>query len=266
MTTRESTHWFHPTLVYSGYIGLFHKYKPIDATGDRSFNIAMEKHRKLKNLALWAGLVPFIAIHASYLIAATQTHVPWCVPYWDSCTSISATGRHGIAYGWFKLTMIPAALILFMFWRALFSWQVSLEANQQRALMVIGCIGAICLAVYTVALGEAGDLFRRQRQIGATIYFTFTYLAQLLLVAWLFRHAPTSGQRNTWLYTMFATCAACLIIGIISLLIDAYTHWHDDVEDAIEWILALLIDLNFLFFYGYLRSIQRQDYALPTKT
>lgn len=265
MTTREALPWFACTLDGAGYIEPFRNHKPIDATSQRRFNIPMVEHRKLMLLALWAGLLPLLAIHASYLIAASQGHVPWCIPYFDSCTSISATGRHGIAYGWFKLTMIPAAIILFLFWRALFAWQVSSSAQQQRAIMVIGCIGAVCLAIYTIALGEAGDLFRRQRQIGATVYFTFTYLAQLLLVAWLFRFRPTEGKSNLWLYTMFAFCIACLSIGIVSLLIDAYTHWHDNVEDAIEWILALLIDLNFLVFYGHLRGLQGQDYALPNK-
>lgn len=213
----------------------------------------MTEIETIKRWALLAGLLPLIAIHASYLIAASQSYVPWCIPYWDSCTSISATGRHGVAYFWFKFTMLPAALILFLFWRALGSWQKSLEPGSGRSLMVVGCIGAICLAIYTVALGEAGDLFRRQRQIGATIYFTFTYLAQLMLVAWLLKR----GIKNIWLNYMTLACIACLVIGVTSLLIDAYTDWHDDVEDAIEWILALIIDVNFLAFYGYLKATTR---------
>ena len=44
-------------------------------------------------LALITGLLPLVCVHTTYLIAASHGHVPWCVPYWDSCTSISATGR-----------------------------------------------------------------------------------------------------------------------------------------------------------------------------
>lgn len=209
---------------------------------------------KLKTLSLFAGAIPFVAIHASYLIAATQGYVDWCIPYIDSCTSISKTGREGFAYFWFKATMIPAAIVLFMFWRQLHEWQQQVSGAPNRALMIVGCIGAVCLVIYTVALGEAGDLFRRQRQIGATVYFTFTYLAQLMLVAWLIKQSI----RSPWRLYMLVSCISCLVIGIISLTIDAYTDWHDDVEDAIEWILALIIDLNFIAFYFYLNTWQQE--------
>jgi len=62
------------------------------------------------------GLVPIVAIHSTYLVSALQGHVPWCFPYFESCTSISATGRHGAAYFLFKGTMIPAAMLLMAFW------------------------------------------------------------------------------------------------------------------------------------------------------
>ena len=211
--------------------------------------------QRLKLLALVAGALPFIAIHASYLIAATEGYVDWCVPYWDSCTSISKTGREGTAYVWFKATMIPAAIVLFLFWRQLFKWQGLRPEPANKALMIVGCIGAVCLAIYTFALGEAGDLFRRQRQIGATVYFTFTYLAQLMLVAWLLK----TGIRSFWRSYMLTSCIACLVIGIISLLIDANTDWHDDVEDAIEWVLAFIIDVNFLAFFAYLLVLESRE-------
>lgn len=214
----------------------------------------MSETKRLQHLTLLAGIVPLIAIHAAYVIAAIQGYVGWCIPYWDSCTSISATGRHGIAYGWFKLTMISSAVILFLVWREIYRWQSSIVQSTHRTLMLVGCMGAVCLAMYTIALGEAGEYFRKQRQLGATVYFTFTYLAQLMLVAWLFRN----GVRSIWRTYLFIACASCLLIGVYSLSIDAYTDWHDDIEDAIEWILALLIDLNFLAFYYYLRSSRQQ--------
>ena len=218
-----------------------------------TFHTNPEVFNRLKQLAFVAGALPFVAIHASYLIAATEGYVDWCVPYWDSCTSISKTGREGIAYVWFKVTMIPAAVVIFLFWRQLYKWQSLSVFPANKALMIVGCIGAVCLAIYTFALGEAGDLFRRQRQVGATVYFTFTYLAQLMLVAWLLRH----GVKSFWRNYMLASCVACLVIGIISLVIEANTYWHDDVEDAIEWILAFIIDVNFLAFFAYLLVLER---------
>ena len=49
-------------------------------------------------VALVTAVAPIVFIHLTYLISAAQGYVPWCIPYIDSCTSISATGRHGIAF------------------------------------------------------------------------------------------------------------------------------------------------------------------------
>jgi hypothetical protein len=42
--------------------------------------------------------------------------MPWCIPYIDSCTSISATGREPPAFFVFKALMIPAAMLLMAYW------------------------------------------------------------------------------------------------------------------------------------------------------
>ena len=48
---------------------------------------------------------------------------------------------------------------------------------------------------------------------------------------------------------MFVNCIVLLIIGLSSLFTDLLTDWHDDVEDAYEWTLALLLDFYFLMSY-----------------
>lgn len=73
----------------------------------------------LLNLAAAAVLLfilPTLAININYLIAAFEGHVPWCNPYWDSCTSISATGRQGTAFLFFKGTMLPLAFLYWYYW------------------------------------------------------------------------------------------------------------------------------------------------------
>lgn len=67
-------------------------------------------------LALEAGLMPLLTIHATFAIAAVEGHTSWCIPYWGSCSSISRTGRHGTAYFVFKGVMLPAALLGVLFW------------------------------------------------------------------------------------------------------------------------------------------------------
>ncbi|MFP6808048.1 MAG: hypothetical protein VB957_12860 [Pseudomonadales bacterium] len=203
----------------------------------------------LKACPLWVGLWPIIAIHISYFIAASAGHVDWCNPYWDSCTSISATGRHGVEFYWFKLTMIPAALLMSFYWHRIAIWQQFLGGANQW-ISRFGYIACAFLIMYVIALGLSGDQFRIQRRIGVILYFTLTYLAQLLLVTDLWRR----GFRSQSVQLMFAFCAACLGIGLMSLAIDMLTDWHDDIEDAIEWILALLMHLYIIACYWAWRA------------
>ena len=49
---------------------------------------------KLKVIPLATALLPAVAVHVCYLLAANQGHVSWCFPYFPDCVSISATRRH----------------------------------------------------------------------------------------------------------------------------------------------------------------------------
>ena len=195
-------------------------------------------------VAALTGLVPIIAIHSAYLVAAAQGHVPWCFPWFESCTSISATGRYGAAGYLFKGTMIPAAMLLMLYWHLMSRWLLSLGDAKPvaRMIFVIGALGAIFLIIYTVALGVPGDEFRLQRRLGATSYFTLTYLSQLLVV-WRMEKLLPGDATRPWLLGL---CMTALAIGVATLVLDAMLANYDDYEDAFEWILALLVHLYFL--------------------
>ncbi|MDA0978395.1 MAG: hypothetical protein O3B72_07555 [Proteobacteria bacterium] len=200
--------------------------------------------RSLYFVPLLTGLLPIIAIHLTYLVSAAEGFVPWCFPYFESCTSISATGRHGTAYFLFKATMIPAAMLLMLHWSLSSLWLRSL-GDSGRALpviLVLGVLGAVFLIVYTVALGAAGDSMRLQRRIGVVLYFTLTYLCQLLVV-WRLRRITRPGAI---LNGMLGLSLCTLAIGMATLLLDVSIENYDDYEDAFEWILALLVHLHFL--------------------
>src|SRR5690606_12733891 len=76
----------------------------------------------LRLVALLAALLPFAAVHLTWLVAASYGLVEWCNPYLDSCKSISATGRHPPASYLFRATMLPAAAVLALYWWCNYSW------------------------------------------------------------------------------------------------------------------------------------------------
>ena len=212
-----------------------------------SKNHSLKKMVPLHLIALFTGLIPIVSVHLTYLISASQGFVPWCIPYVDSCVSISATGRYGAAFFLFKGTMIPAAMLLMAFWFLSFLWLRRLgdHGRYPTAIFYIGVIGAIFLIVYTVALGAAGETLRLQRRIGITIYFAFTFFSQLLMTYRLGVLKDTKIRIYLQMisYTVLAVGLCTVALG---LLLDNY---EQDYENAFEWVAALLIHLYFLVIW-----------------
>lgn len=198
----------------------------------------------LRVLAMATGLVPIIAIHSTYLVAATEGHVPWCFPYVDSCTSISATGRHGTAWWLFKATMLPYAVLLLLFWRGMGDRLSAIGDSRAAAAWIrgMGTIAAIFLVVYTVALGAVGDFYQLQRRIGIILYFSMTAFSQLLFT-WRLGRLEIRDRTRPW---HLGICYSFLLIGVFSLALDASIDNYDDFEDAFEWVLALIMHCYFL--------------------
>ncbi|XOV88495.1 MAG: hypothetical protein ACFHX7_01115 [Pseudomonadota bacterium] len=203
-------------------------------------------------LPLWTGLIPIVAIHATYLVAASEGYVPWCFPYTDSCTSISATGRQGTGFILFKATMLPYALVLGLYWHRSAAVLAALgdQPGWISTIRRTGTLAAVFLVVYVVALGLAGDYLQLQRRIGIIFYFTLTAFAQLLFTARL--QQCHVRDRTRLIHT--GICFAFLAIGLVSLLLDSLLDNYDDMEDAFEWTLALLMQCYFITMYWTLRQ------------
>lgn len=211
----------------------------------------------IRLIPLITAILPTVAIHATYFISATQGYVPWCFPYIESCTSISATGRYGAAFYVFKGTIIPDAVILTLFWILCYRWLITLGDSQRlaRLIPIVGIVGAIFLIVYAVALGAAGDYFRLQRRIGIIVFFMFTYLGQLLLTWRLGKLAFYDATRN-W---QLLLCYSLLAIGLTTIALDLTLDNYEDYEDAFEWVAALLIHVYFLVIW---RTWKNTDFKL----
>ncbi len=213
----------------------------------------MEKNAlPLHRLAWLVALLPFVTIHVSYLLAASGGNVPWCVPYWDSCTSISATGRELPEKVWFKVGMIPAAIFGAVLWWCAAQWrrQAGPSVHQRTLVLMplLGALAAICLIAYTAALGEEGDAYRMLRRFGVVSSFAVTFLAQVMMTRLLgelaaLRADPFLQRWHGWLLTLNVML---LLTGIASLILDILLGpAYGDVGHAFEWVMALLINLYF---------------------
>ncbi len=195
------------------------------------------------------AVLPFVAVQLAYLISASHGVVDWCFPYTDSCTSISAAARKPPANYLFRAMMLPSAAAMMLFWWLHWYWLESLgaKARTRHSMLALGVVACIGLIAYVTVLGEIGDVLRMQRKIGTVLFFSFTFLAQLLLAAMLRNHGRQASTRNTG-ERVLRLCQIMLLIGVMSVVMElASEDLHDSFENAIEWQLALLLQLNFLF-------------------
>ena len=219
---------------------------------------------------LLAALLPFVAVHATYLVAAGHGLVDWCFPYLDSCTSISATGREPPASYLFRATMLPSAVIMMAYWWLSYEWLRHLQRPRANAdegagraadgntasrgarwMLGLGILACIGLILYVTVLGEEGDNWARQRRIGTVLFFSFTYLSQLLLVGQLWRlRERLPGVHPGLLRAMWILCIVLLAAGVLTVAIDAWDEMlYESVEYAFHWVLTLLLQVNFLLGY-----------------
>lgn len=217
-------------------------------------------------IALSTGLLPILAIHTVYLVAAMNEHVPWCIPYIDSCTSISATGRQSPEYFIFKATMIPAAMLMMLFWYLCYQWLLTTGYRRSfgaRSIPFIGTVAALFLILYTTMLGASGDLYQLERRIGVIIYFTFTYLAQLLFT---YHIGKLNSQQQLFSHRiylfLFGLNTTVLSIGLLSLILDLTMADYDSIEAAFEWTLALLIHI---YFFGIYAAWRQTEFTISFK-
>lgn len=200
---------------------------------------------------LVTGLLPIIGINASYLIAASVGHVPWCNPYLDGCTSVSATGRHPPEAFVFRATIIPVAVLLMLFWPLAVRWLRQLGDMARKthlAILMLGVTAGVFLIVYATVVGEVGQHYRLQRQLGATIYFALTFLAQLILTRQIvtLRRNDSTMPASPYAWGLLAPCLLMFAVGLLSVLLQLLWDDYDRVEDTIEWVFAMVMFLWFI--------------------
>jgi hypothetical protein len=199
----------------------------------------------LFHFALLTALLPLVCVHLSYLVAASLGHVPWCVPYWDSCSSISATGRLMPEKLLFKLLMMPAGVCAIAFWWLVRQWLRIRAGLVSAAIPWTGTVAAVFMLLYVAALGESNE-YRWARQAGIILFFSLSYVAQLLFLhrAHQAQGRLDAGERKV-LRWQLRGAAGVLAIGIGSVLLDIFHARYDEMEDAVEWILMLCISAQF---------------------
>lgn len=188
-----------------------------------------------------AGLIPLAAVNGCYLLAAAQDVVPWCFPYLDGCTSISRAARHESVNFLFRAIMLPWSALLMLYWWLAAKWLklwVPQSFRRRHAILLLGVVAALFHILYATFLGVEGETYQWLRRYGINVYFSFTVLAQILLMSMIVRDT----RLPAWLRgSQFGLCAVLLLLGLASLPLQFIVADRDAALNALEWTYALLM-------------------------
>jgi hypothetical protein len=213
-----------------------------------------------QQIALLCAIIPVISVHTTWLIASMMENLHWCLPYWHSCHSISATGRQYPEFFVFKAIMLPLATLMFGYWLLLNHWLKQLFASKalRRTVFILGGFACVALILYTVTLGAVGDSYRLARRIGIVLFFVGTSFAHLVLVKCLNdlpeRAKHYSSLISPWLKRMTIVCAALVIGSMINGLLGFLWEYWDIWENAFEWSYSLVM-VSLFYLVGRMWSI-----------
>ena len=210
-----------------------------------------------RSLAIAITVLPILISNAVYLLSAYEQHIHWCIPYIDGCTTISKAARSGNSIFLFRPTMIAYAMLLIGFWIIVQQWFHQLYGHTTkttRCITWLGIIGAVFLIIYIDFLGTSGEVNRFMRRYGVMVFFTFTPLAQLLMLKQHYDILPSIQKNITspdtikpWvLRYQLIILLLMLVIAIISIVLDATQIKTYESENIVEWNFSLLLNMYFL--------------------
>ncbi len=194
-----------------------------------------------RRLALALCLLPVCAISAAMALNIWQGSIAASLPFIDGSLSISRACRQLPGLYLFRLLMMPAAVLMAIFWLVLRA-RLSLHDASPRitqAMKYSGLVGAAFLLLYANFLGTDGEIYAWLRRFGITLHFAGTLLAQLLCLLALRR-----GQRRRPPALWYLSLAIWLL-ALAHVLLSVFTGSNEVRENLFEWWLALLMALWF---------------------
>jgi multisubunit Na+/H+ antiporter MnhG subunit len=203
-------------------------------------------------LALTCLILSQGTILVSYLIALQFDHpkIESCNPFFQGCLNITDAGIYSPEGYVFRGGMIMACAFFIMWWAVSFKQLKSISTSWLNpASTILGVIGAILLIVATAVLIPPRDAINWDVHVaGAILFFLVTFVAQALHLALCSRKEIKLTLKSISLKIKWVTVGVQGIMIAVALTFKALDS-GDDIVNAIEWWLALLIAVYFYSAY-----------------
>lgn len=198
------------------------------------------------------------SIIISYLIALQFDHpkVESCNPFFQGCLNITDAGIYSPEGYVFRGGMISACAFFIMWWLVSFQHLKPLGCvSLNRASSVLGVVGALLLIMATAVLIPPREAINWDMHVtGAILFFLITFLAQALHLCLCMQKNIKANLARVSLNLKWLSVIVQGTMIIIALTLKAFDS-GDEVVNAIEWWLALLIGVYFYSaFYDWQTS------------
>jgi hypothetical protein len=213
-----------------------------------------------QRLSILACCLPLLSIAISYGLTVEGGYKPWCIPWLDGCTTITATGVFYPAAYVMRAGLISTAMFCFVWWYCASIWLQSSKANPLKgwmySLIVSSMFGSLMLIVSIAVLGEHMEPRSRHQwlwrlhTITAGLFFLLTSVCQIIMTIYMhrLREALNITGRQILLKTLLAAGQLASMVAYVILL---QTDMDSRKAEAIcEWWLASFCCLYFITGYG----------------
>jgi len=213
-------------------------------------------------VALTAALLPALLFPVTYLIAASQGHIEWCVPIVSGCTDINHTGLRYPESHLFRVVLCIGSLAIAATWLLAFEWtrmQTSAVTKKDRRIRMMGVTAGFGLFIGTIVLQGPENTLWSIHGIGANLYFLLGYIAVVSYTQRLRELDNNDGmtsKRSLQLKRILVWSMTLMIVLVIGFRI---LGWRES-RRVIQWLaaysfmiyyLSLALDWRGRFFFGW---------------
>ena len=166
--------------------------------------------------------------------------IPPCRVYVDGCSSISAVGRHPPASCVFRLTMIPAAVLLMLTWLLVGRWLSELGVACRPVCRVIGGVGGVLplMAItYILLLGVDAPRLEALKELSIHLYFLVALIIKTVTGALLLGQAGRNplGPSHRLAHGLFWLALALLLTGVTGIVLDQTQDDWSRIRNLMQW-------------------------------
>ena len=212
--------------------------------------------KKLIVLSLVCFLLPLFTVIISYHLSVRFNLVPYCIPNFDGCTSISRVGRYEPVKYFFKPMMFLYCFFLSFYWFNLFK---KLKKNniESKFLYLIAFLSIIFLALYITFLGES-TIYSFFKRVGIYMYILLIVLSQFLESNLLIKNFKKIEKFFSYKYlklkyilSFFLIISGLTLLPVLIIKIDNFPG----IKNIISWNYFLMVQIYFYLVFLSLKKI-----------